>query len=787
MRQAVILVGGRGTRLGELARDVPKPLVPIAGDTRFLDYLLFNVARHGVEEILLLAGHLAHVVADRYDGARIGGARVHVIAEPAPAGTAGALRYAADRLDEIFLMMNGDSFFAVNYLALETSLREGDIGAMALRRVPDAGRYGRVEIDGGRVRAFHEKDANFKGEAPISAGIYVLRRRVLDLITQTPCSIETDVFPELAAQGVLGGVESDGYFIDIGLPETLQDARATFVQKMRRPAIFFDRDGTLIEDEGYTFKPEKLRFQPGAIEAVRAVNDAGALAIVITNQSGVARGLYTEADVARFHAHMQAEFKRHGAHIDALYHCPHHGEGVVPEFTHADHPDRKPRPGMLRRALAEWPIDAARCFVIGDSELDTQAAAALGMPSARVAPGELHAATERGLREISAAQPTPSPLPHLKERAARARTWLFEHALPLWWSRGYDTHARCFHERISQDGAPLADLPRRVRVQARQTVVYARAGMLGWNGPWREAVGAGADVLTTRGLRADGGTRHLLSPDGAPADERRDLYDLAFVLFGLAEAGRALRRGDLLAQAAALADWLEQHWADAAGGFREGEVTPTPPRRQNPHMHVFEAFLALHEATGEARHLARATRIAELFRDKFFDARHSALPEYFDANWRAEADAIVEPGHHFEWSWLLHRWNARGGGDMSDIAEKLRVHGEVYGVDLASGVTYDEVHPDGRVRTASARLWPHTERIKANIARFERTRDPAAAAAAIQAFDALQLYLDTPTPGLWRDKRNPDGSFVEEAAPASSFYHIMFAFFELIRVADALD
>lgn len=145
MRQAVILVGGRGTRLGDLARDVPKPLVPIAGDTRFLDYLLSNVARHGVTDILLLAGHLANVVADRYDGARIQGASVRVIAEPAPAGTAGALRYAANQLDDVFLMMNGDSFFDVNYLALETALRESDVGAMALRRVSDAGRYGRVE------------------------------------------------------------------------------------------------------------------------------------------------------------------------------------------------------------------------------------------------------------------------------------------------------------------------------------------------------------------------------------------------------------------------------------------------------------------------------------------------------------------------------------------------------------------------------------------------------------------------------------------------------------------
>ncbi|MBC7768795.1 MAG: HAD-IIIA family hydrolase, partial [Phycisphaerales bacterium] len=459
MRQAVILVGGRGTRLGELARDIPKPLVQIAGETRFLDYLLHNIARHGVEDIVLLAGHLAQIVSVRYDGAKILAATIRVIREPEPAGTAGALRHAAEMLDEVFLMANGDSFFDTNYLALEQPLKPGDIGAMALRRVPDAARFGRVEIDGDRVRGFHEKDALFQGEALISAGVYLLRRRVLDLITQTPCSIETEIFPQLAAQGVLSGRESEGYFIDIGLPETLSAARAQFAETMRRPAILFDRDGTLIVDEGYTYKLEDLRWQPGAIEAIRTANDAGTLAIVVTNQSGVARGLYSEAEMRRFHAHMQTELAKHGAHIDAFYHCPHHGEGSIPAFTHADHPDRKPNPGMLRRALLEWPIDPARAFVVGDTELDTQAAAAAGLRSARVAPGELLGAVKHALAQPTPKTPTQAALKtELRHRAAAARAWLFDDALPLWWARGYDRGATCFHERIAMSGAPVAEL-----------------------------------------------------------------------------------------------------------------------------------------------------------------------------------------------------------------------------------------------------------------------------------------------------------------------------------------
>ncbi len=788
MRQAVILVGGRGSRLGDLARAAPKPLLPIAGDTRFLDYLLFNIARHGVEEILLLAGHMADLVVARYDGQSILGAKIHVIVEPEPAGTGGALRYAADRLDDVFLMSNGDTFFDANYLALALTLGANDHGAMALRQVEDGARFGRVEANNGRVLAFHEKDPN-AGRALISAGVYVLRRSVLDLVTQLPCSIETDVFPKLAAQRALAAHVSEGYFIDIGLPETLAEARAEFADLMRRPAVLFDRDNTLIEDEGYTFEPEKLRWRPGAIEAVRAANDAGAFAIVVTNQSGIARGRYTEADMHRFHAHMQSALNAHGAHIDAFYFCPHHADGSVPEFTHANHPDRKPNPGMLRRSLAEWPIDRVRAFVVGDTDLDTQAAAAAGLAGAKVHSGELLGAVRAGLARSPTQRSTAADAKAaLRQRAQQARAWLFEHALPVWWERGFDRNAKCFHERIALDGAPQAELPRRVRVQARQTVVYARAGALGWQGPWREAVETGADILLSRALRPDGGTRHMLDPTGAPSDERRDLYDLAFVLFALAESARALgNRADLIAAAESLIAWAEANWAHPAGGFHEGDVTSTPPRRQNPHMHMFEALLALHEATGDAPHLQRATNIAHLFRDKFFDAKHGALPEYFDDAWRPDADVIVEPGHHFEWSWLLHKWSTAAGGKLGAIAERLRVHGEVYGVDPTTAAVFDEVHADGRPRTQTSRLWPHTERIKANVMRFERTRDPEAAHAACQAFDMLMRYCDTPTKGLWRDRRTHGGGFIEEAAPASSFYHIMFACDELIRVAAALD
>ncbi|MBU6374225.1 MAG: HAD-IIIA family hydrolase, partial [Alphaproteobacteria bacterium] len=707
------------------------------------------------------------------------------------AGTAGALLVAADRLDDQFLMLNGDVLFDINYGSVAASLRLNDIGVLALRRVDDPRRYGRVSTDeNGRILAFTEKVPSAREPALVSGGVYYLRRAILSWIPHAPCSLEVDVFPRLAQERRLRGLEGVGYFLDIGTPESLEQGRMELIGAVQRPAMFFDRDGTLTVDDGYTYRPEDLEWLPGAIDSIRACNEAGWLVIVATNQSGLARGLYSEADMRRFHDAMQTALQPHGAHIDAFYFCPFHEDARIEAWRVANHPDRKPNPGMLRRAMLEWPIDRARSMMLGDARSDIAAAEAAGIRGVQIHPGSLYAAVTEAIGQFRhATRPALRATTHiLKERAERAREWLFDAALPFWVSTGFDEGSGLFHERVSQAGEPLAHLPRRIRVQARQTFVFAAAGDLGWDGPWREATRAGAHVLLTKGLRADGGTRFQLSASGKPVDDRRDLYDLSFVTFALAHAARVLGdRPDLVGAAAATLDWLDRAWAHPAGGFLEGDVAPSPPRRQNPHMHLFEACLALFETTGDHAHLLRAQRLAELFLEKLFNAEYGALPEYFDHQWGPAAGdegRIVEPGHHFEWSWLLHRFAKASGASTRAIAERLRVFAEVYGVDPATGITIDEVYTNGAPRALTSRLWPQTERLKANLARFVHARDPNAAEAAAQAFNVVFAHLDTKVRGLWHERRRADGSPIEDDAPASSLYHVTLAFAELIRVAE---
>lgn len=379
VRQAVILVGGRGERLGALTESVPKPMMQI-GSTTFLETLVDEVARHGFKEIILLCGYRAESILSTFDGSKHHGARVRCVVEDQPRGTGGALCEVASQLHDEFLLLNGDSLLDINLLDLETIAAGGGwVGKVALRRLPDTGRFGTVELEGERITSFAEKAG--AGPGLINGGVYLLRRDILGWIESVPCSLEREVLPRLAERGLLFGRPYEGYFIDIGLPQDLARAQAE-IPGRRRPAVFFDRDGVLNNDYGYVHRPEDFHWTDGAIEAIKLLNDRGWLVIVVTNQAGVARGYYDEKAVAELHGWMQAVLLAHGAHVDAFYHCPHHPEGVVAELSIAC-ACRKPEPGMLLAAVADWPIDLSRSVMIGDKGSDIEAARRVGVRGIR--------------------------------------------------------------------------------------------------------------------------------------------------------------------------------------------------------------------------------------------------------------------------------------------------------------------------------------------------------------------------------------------------------------------
>lgn len=375
LRQAVILVGGLGTRLGERTKLIPKPMLDIGGRP-FLDTLIDELVRYGVfDEILLLAGHKAEIVETHYAAAVRGQTRIVVSRETEPLGTGGALVHARNLLHDRFLLLNGDSLFDFNLLDLIARANDGRVH-MALREGVVGDRYGRVVLDGDTVRDFIAPGAGATG--PVNAGIYVIDKSVLDDIATLPASLEQEVFPGLAKSGALRGTAYRGYFIDIGIPDDFARADRELRQRLQRPAVFFDRDGVLNHDSGYTFETHRLEWIEGAREAVKAVNDAGYFAFVITNQSGVARGYYEEHHVVTLHRWMADQLALIGAHIDAFEYCPDHPEGTVARYSRVSD-RRKPAPGMITDLASRFPIDMTRSMVIGDKESDMEAARAAGV------------------------------------------------------------------------------------------------------------------------------------------------------------------------------------------------------------------------------------------------------------------------------------------------------------------------------------------------------------------------------------------------------------------------
>jgi D-glycero-D-manno-heptose 1,7-bisphosphate phosphatase len=402
VRQAVILVGGKGTRLGLLGEATPKPLLEIAPGVRFLDLVIEDAARHGFNDILLLAGHRGEQVVAAYDGRSIRGARVSVVCEPEPLGTGGALRQASHRLAPWFVAANGDSLFDVNWRALAEKPVSKMGARLALREEQEPARYGAVTLNGLQITAFREKDASLVGPALVNSGMYLIQRDAVLAHMAGATSLEQTVFPALAQHGALHGQVFDGFFIDIGLPQSYAQAQSELPRRFARPAAFLDRDGVLNVDMGYAHRPDQLQWIEGAQKAVRALNDAGYFVFVVTNQSGVARGFYSERQVGAFHEVMADQLAQDGAHIDAFYHCPFHHEGIVPEYVVADHPDRKPNPGMLLRAMREWRIHTARSFMIGDKDSDMEAARRAGIRGYQFTPGDdVLALTLRALNENS--------------------------------------------------------------------------------------------------------------------------------------------------------------------------------------------------------------------------------------------------------------------------------------------------------------------------------------------------------------------------------------------------
>lgn len=363
--------------------------------------------------------------------------------------------------------------------------------------------------------------------------------------------------------------------------------------------------------------------------------------------------------------------------------------------------------------------------------------------------------------------------------------WLKEAALPLWAGTGRDSARDVFYERLLADGRADIAAPRRSRVQARQIYVYSHAAILGLFPAGATIALAAFDTLLASARSADRpGFAHLLAADGIILDPRRDTYDHAFMVLAFSWLWRATGETRVKRALDEVLAFIDQILTLPDGSLREDDEDGLP-RRQNSHMHMFEAMLALQETGARQDGIARADRLLATILRYFIDGRTGLVGEYFGADLSAAPDAAgmaTEPGHMAEWSWLFHARLrlAPQPPHLPDLRllSRLALERARHSEDARTGFLIDEADRGGRPLRRTRRLWPQTELIKACLAQVAAGDGAAADHAALMLVRLAKTYLAPAPAGAWLDQFDETGQSLVASLPASTFYHLFIAMIE---------
>jgi len=407
IRQLVILAGGKGTRLKAATGGLPKPLVPI-GDIPILEHQVRQASRTNFTEVVFLTSYRSQLIADHFrDGSQFGvNFKYHV--DETPLGTAGALLAVLDQLDDDFLLLYGDAMHDVDLRSFANFHEQHPGAAASLFVHPNDHPHDSdlVELDPqGRILAFHgyPHPPGTCYRNIVNAGLYALRKSFFESFCSetVPCDFAKDLFPKLLATNhILFGYSSREYIKDMGTVERLEKVNADFrsgkVARMNRnramPAVFLDRDGTVLAYRSFLSKTEEVHLRDGSAQAICTIHEAGYLAVLVTNQPVIARGECTYAELERIHGKMEHMLATEGnTYLDAIYYCPHHPDSGYP----GEIPDlkvwcncRKPATGMISHATTDLNIDLRASFLIGDSIRDWNTAENAQIPGLLLRGGE---------------------------------------------------------------------------------------------------------------------------------------------------------------------------------------------------------------------------------------------------------------------------------------------------------------------------------------------------------------------------------------------------------------
>lgn len=407
--KVVIMAGGKGTRISSVASDIPKPMIKVEG-IPVLEREIECLREQGFTDIIITVSHLGQIIVDYFgDGSgnspatgKPFGVHIDYYFEKEPLGNAGALFKIKDKLTSDFLLLNADAMFDVDFNRFVAFHRKHG-GLVTLFTHPNSHPY-----DSGLIIANKngsvEKWLAKEDERPqyyrnrVNAGLHVINPKVLEFVNIAvdsigkigangkPVKVDLDrqLLKPLAGTGKMFCYDSPEYVKDMGTPEryysVCKDCKAGRISaknlKNKQKAIFLDRDGTINKYVGFLRNIDDFELMDGVAEAIRKINESGYLAIVVTNQPVIARGEVSFEELEEIHNKMETLLGKEGAYLDAIYYCPHHPhkgyEGERPELK-IDCECRKPKPGMLLKAAADFNIDLSQSWMVGDGENDIKA------------------------------------------------------------------------------------------------------------------------------------------------------------------------------------------------------------------------------------------------------------------------------------------------------------------------------------------------------------------------------------------------------------------------------